>query len=104
MPETSEMKTGDDRRDFLKKCGTFAAITPPAVTFLLSTTMSSKAIAASGGGGSGGKPGNGFGDDNHEHSGPPGQEGKLGNGPLDKGPSDKGGNGPALKNADKPKK
>jgi hypothetical protein len=32
--------------------------------------MSSKAIAASGG-----RPGNGWGDGNHEHSGPPGQGG-----------------------------
>lgn len=38
-----------NRRDFLAKCGRFALITPPAVTFLLSTSMSSKAIAASGG-------------------------------------------------------
>ncbi len=49
----------DGRRAFLKKCGTYAAITPPAVTFLLSTTLSSKAIAASSGhpahGGKGGK-------------------------------------------------
>jgi hypothetical protein len=58
----------DDRRDFLKKCGAFAAATPPAVTFLLSTSMSSKAIAASSG-----RPGNGWGDKNHVHTGPPGQ-------------------------------
>ncbi|RST30068.1 hypothetical protein HMF7854_03920 [Sphingomonas ginkgonis] len=58
----------DDRRDFLKKCGTFALVTPPAVTFLLSTSMSSKAIAASSG-----KPGHGWGDKNHTHSGPPGR-------------------------------
>ena len=38
-----------DRRAFLKNCGRYAAITPPAVTFLLSTSMSSKAIAASSG-------------------------------------------------------
>lgn len=37
-----------DRRDFLKGCGGFAAVTPPAMTFLLSTTLSSKAIAHSG--------------------------------------------------------
>jgi hypothetical protein len=37
-----------DRRDFLKGCGGFAAVTPPAMTFLLSTTLSSKAIASSG--------------------------------------------------------
>ena len=49
VTDISKENTGDDRRDFLKKCGTFAAITPPAVTFLLSTSMSSKAIAASSG-------------------------------------------------------
>jgi hypothetical protein len=38
-----------DRRDFLKRCGGFAAVTPPAMTFLLSTTLSSKAITSSGG-------------------------------------------------------
>ena len=42
-------ETGDDRRSFLRKCGTYAAVTPAAVTFLLSTSMSSKAIAASAG-------------------------------------------------------
>ena len=75
MQSDDEVKGQDDRRSFLKKCGTFAVVTPPAVTFLLSTSMSSKAIAKSGGGGGGAKPGNGFGDTNHEHSGPPGQNG-----------------------------
>jgi hypothetical protein len=66
MSQKSEVGA-DDRRTFLKKCGVFASVTPPAVTFLLSTSMSSKAIAASAG-----KPGYGFGDPNHIHSGPPG--------------------------------
>ena len=47
---TSPTEHNDDRREFLKKAGTFAAVTPPAVTFLLSTSMSSQAIAKSGGG------------------------------------------------------
>ena len=51
IPE-NETRTVDNRRAFLKTCGRFAVITPPAVTFLLSTSMSSKAIAASSGGGS----------------------------------------------------
>ena len=68
MDQQDHTQTDDDRRDFLKKCGKFALVTPPAVTFLLSTSMSSKAIAASSG-----RPGNGFGDTNHDHSGPPGQ-------------------------------
>jgi hypothetical protein len=42
-------RTGDDRRDFLKKCGKFAAVTPPAITMLLSTSLTSNAIAKSGG-------------------------------------------------------
>jgi hypothetical protein len=60
----------DDRREFLKKCGKFAAVTPPAVTILLSTALNSGAIAQSGG--KPVKPGNGYGDTNHIHIGPPG--------------------------------
>ena len=43
-------KTRDenDRRKFLAACGKFAAVTPPAITLLLSTSMSSEAIAKSG--------------------------------------------------------
>jgi hypothetical protein len=73
MTPAEDPDTDNDRRTFLKKCGVFAAVTPPAVTFLLSTSMSSKAIAASGGKGTTTRPGNGWGDPNHEHSGPPGQ-------------------------------
>ncbi|MCK1743439.1 hypothetical protein ACVWXO_001932 [Bradyrhizobium sp. LM2.7] len=40
----------DDRREFLKNCGRFAVVTPPAVTALLSTSLTSTAIAHSGGG------------------------------------------------------
>lgn len=40
---------GEDRRDFLKSCGKFAAVTPPAMTLLLSTSLTSAAIASSGG-------------------------------------------------------
>ena len=60
-------EAADNRREFLKKCGRFAVVTPPAVTFMLSTSMSSKAIAQSAG-----RPGHGFGDKNHDHWGPPG--------------------------------
>ncbi|MEO5759685.1 MAG: hypothetical protein ABIQ51_22845 [Mesorhizobium sp.] len=60
------------RRDFLKKAGRFAAVTPPAITLLLGTSLNSSAIAKSGGSrpvnGSGGShPGNGSG------GGPPGK-------------------------------
>ncbi|MCA1474162.1 hypothetical protein [Bradyrhizobium sp. NBAIM08] len=54
----------DDRREFLKTCGKFAAVTPPAMTLLLSTSLTSDAIAKSGAGsvnGNNGK-GNGGGD------------------------------------------
>ena len=48
----------EDRRNFLKTCGRFAATVPPAVTILLSTSLSSEAIAKSSGGGGGGPKGN----------------------------------------------
>lgn len=38
----------EDRREFLKSCGKFAVVTPPAMTLLLSTSLSSTAIARSG--------------------------------------------------------
>jgi len=47
-PET-EMDA--DRRKFLVSCGKFAAVTPPALTMLLSTSLTSDAIASSGRGG-----------------------------------------------------
>jgi hypothetical protein len=56
------------RRDFIKGVGKFATVTPAAVTMLLEVSMNSPAVAASGG-----KPGHGYGDTNHTHSGPPGQ-------------------------------
>lgn len=70
------------RRDFLKKAGRFAVVTPPAITLLLGTSLNSRAIAHSAGsggkGGKGGKggsrPGYGYGDRNHGHFGPPGRK------------------------------
>ncbi len=66
MTEPTEPTGADERRRaFLKKCGRFAAVTPPAVTLLLSTTMTSGALAKSGGGvrgrGHGHGPGGRFG-------------------------------------------
>jgi hypothetical protein len=46
-----EAELDADRRKFLASCGKFAAITPPALTMLLSTSLSSDAIARSGKGG-----------------------------------------------------
>ena len=56
------------RRDFLKKAGRFAAVTPPAITLVLGTSLDSEAIAKSGGS----RPGHGWWDKNHHHVGPPG--------------------------------
>jgi hypothetical protein len=41
----------EDRRKFLASCGKFAAVTPPAITMLLSTSLTSDAVARSQGGG-----------------------------------------------------
>ena len=45
MPNDIEI---EDRRKFLISCGKFAAVTPPAMTLLLSTSLTSTAIARSG--------------------------------------------------------
>ncbi|WP_247353574.1 MULTISPECIES: hypothetical protein [unclassified Bradyrhizobium] len=63
-PMTHLDADSEDRREFLKSCGRFAAVTPPAMTLLLSTSLTSAAIAGSAGrivhGNNGG--GNGGGD------------------------------------------
>jgi hypothetical protein len=53
-----EQQEIEDRRNFLKSAGRFAAVTPPAITLLLSTSLTSDAIAHSGGKGHGGPRGN----------------------------------------------
>jgi hypothetical protein len=55
---TPSSDTTNDRREFLKKCGKFAIVTPPAITMLLSTSLTSNAIAKSGRGNNG--VGNGY--------------------------------------------
>lgn len=53
MKQTDTQKAAPaspERRDFLRKTGRFAAATPPAVAFLLSTSLASEAVARSGGG------------------------------------------------------
>lgn len=57
------------RREFLKNAGRFAVVTPPSIALLLGASLNSQAIAAS----HGARPGNGWGDTNHFHSGPPGR-------------------------------
>ncbi|WP_445503115.1 hypothetical protein [Microvirga sp. G4-2] len=64
-----------DRREFLAKCGKFAAITPPAMTLLLSTSLTSNAIAKSASGNRK-HPNNGYG--NSGGDGIPGKSGKTG--------------------------
>lgn len=61
MDEREQQET-EDRRKFLISAGRFAAVTPPALTLLLSTSLTSDAIASSGAKGNGGPKGNnGFG-------------------------------------------
>jgi hypothetical protein len=43
-----EQREIEDRRQFLRTAGRFAAVTPPAITLLLSTSLTSDAIANSG--------------------------------------------------------
>ena len=43
------------RREFMDKLGRFVAVTPPAITFLLSTTLDSEAVSISGGHHNGGR-------------------------------------------------
>ena len=72
-------RSEEDRREFLKSVGRFAAVTPPAITMLLSTSLTSDAIAASGSGGPKGPKGpkgnNGYG--NGGNDGVPGKSGKT---------------------------
>ena len=48
----------DDRREFLRKCGRFAAVTPPAMTMLLSVASKPTEAHASTFGNSQGRNGN----------------------------------------------
>ncbi|MER8750478.1 hypothetical protein NKH57_14550 [Mesorhizobium sp. M1050] len=79
------------RRDFLKKAGRFAAVTPPAITLLLGTSLNSEAVAKS----SGSRPGKGSGDKNHVHVGSSNSGYKFGRGQSDnqRGGSDNAGGG-----------
>jgi hypothetical protein len=58
--EDREQQEIEDRRKFLISAGRFAAVTPPAITLLLSTSLTSDAIASSGARG-GPKGNNGYG-------------------------------------------
>ena len=58
---TPEIDEDEDRRQFLKTCGRFAAVTPPTLTMLLSTSLTSNAVAGSMGGSSKGNNGIGNG-------------------------------------------
>ena len=58
----------EDRRKFLKARGKFAAVTPPAITMLLSTSLNSDAIAHSGGRGAHPHGNNGYGNGGYDGS------------------------------------
>lgn len=45
---TTDAEADLARRNFLKSCGKFAVVTPPAISLLLSTSLDSPAVAASG--------------------------------------------------------
>lgn len=49
MTDHTDKPESPERREILQKAGRFAAVTTPAVTFLLSTSLSSEAVAKSGG-------------------------------------------------------
>lgn len=51
MSDHTDKLESPERREILQKAGRFAAVTTPAVSFLLSTTLSSEAVAKSHGGG-----------------------------------------------------
>ena len=58
MDGDREQQEREDRRNFLRSAGRFAAVTPPAITLLLSTSLTSDAIAGSSARGHGGPKGN----------------------------------------------
>jgi hypothetical protein len=63
-----EQEEFNDRRKFLASAGRFAAVTPPALTLLLSTSLTSDAIAGSGSGHYGPKGNNGYGNGGRDGS------------------------------------
>jgi hypothetical protein len=63
------------RRTVLEQIGRFA-YAAPALALLAQPKHAQAGYGGGGGGGGGSKPGNGFGDTNHSHSGPPGQNKK----------------------------
>ena len=73
-----EQQEIEDRRKFLISAGRFAAVTPPAITLLLSTSLTSDAIAGSGNNGRYGGPkgNNGYGNGDGDNS-PNGKDDKY---------------------------
>lgn len=73
--QNDRSEANEDRRKFLAICGKFAAVTPPAITLLLSTSLNSPAVANSGGrdnsGGSSGNSGSHNRDNGGRWWGPP---------------------------------
>jgi hypothetical protein len=61
--KTPTPETDAERREFLRRAGKFAAVTPPAVTLMLAaTSVPANAKGSGGGGGSGANNGLGNGD------------------------------------------
>lgn len=78
---TPERESGDGhemaRRAVLQKIGRFA-YAAPALALLAQPKRAQAGYGGGvGGGGGGTKPGNGYGDKNHTHTGPPGQNKKV---------------------------
>ena len=69
LPEATGASVEHARRAFLAKAGRFAAVPPPLMATMLAVT--STPALANGSGSS--RPGHGYGDKNHHHSGPPGK-------------------------------
>lgn len=74
MAKHTESEKIEARRRFLATCGKFAAITPPAMTVLLSSTAQNYAVARSGQSGHSLRGNNGFG--NGGFDGVPGNSGR----------------------------
>jgi hypothetical protein len=55
--EHSVRDSENDRRNFIKSCGRFAATVPPTMTLMLATSLTSNAIAKSTGTGDTGSKG-----------------------------------------------
>ena len=56
-PDRKGAEIAEARRQFLARCGRFAAATPPAISLLLAASQANYAVASSGSGGTNGSGG-----------------------------------------------